>query len=119
MIARTPSLALVALLVIASAGHAQDWDSNGHGPPPTWHVNLAIHNTGLSIGNSMTFTGRRLNWRDYRRDRIHCHKRTLCRPSDRRGGENPGRGAGPIGPRAGSAGGRARGTRARVAGGRL
>ena len=51
MIARTPSLALAALLAIVSAGHAQDWDSDGHRPPPTWHVNLAIHNAGLSIGN--------------------------------------------------------------------
>src|SRR5258708_6014215 len=101
MIARTPSLALVALLVIASAGHAQDWDSNGHGPPPTWHVNLAIHNTGLSIGNSMTFTGLRLNWRDYRLDRIHGLHVTLWGPGDHVGGEITGVATGPFGPGAG------------------
>src|SRR5258708_17506673 len=98
MIPRTPSLALVALVVIASAGHAQDWDSNGHGPPPTWHVNLAIHNTGLSIGNSMTFTGLRLNWRDYRLDRIHGLNRTLWRPGQHVGGGITGGGAGLLGP---------------------
>src|SRR5260370_28524907 len=101
MIARTPSLALVALLVIASAGHAQDWDSNGHGPPLTWHVNLAIHNTGLSIGNSMTCTGLRLNGRDYRLDRIQGLNVTLWRPGDHVGGEITGVATGLFGPGAG------------------
>ena len=101
MIARTPSLALAALLAIVSAGHAQDWDSDGHRPPPTWHVNLAIHNAGLSIGNSTTFTGLRLNWRDYRLDRIHGINITLWRPGDHVGGEITGVATGLFGPGAG------------------
>src|SRR5439155_680877 len=80
--ARAASLAAAALLFLVSPGHAQDWDSDGHGPPPTWHVDLAIHNTGLSIGNSTTFTGLRLNWRDYRLDRIHGINVTLWKPGD-------------------------------------
>jgi hypothetical protein len=98
MTARTPSLALAALLFLVSAASAQDWDSDGHGPPPTWHVNFAIHNTGLSIGNSTTFTGLRLNWRDYRLDRIHGINVTLWKPGDHVGGEITGVATGLFGP---------------------
>ena len=101
MISRTPSLALAALLLLGSAAFAQDWDSDRHGPPPTWHVNLAIHNTGLSIGNSTTFTGLRLNWRDFRLEHIHGLNITLWRPGDHVGGEITGLATGVFGPGAG------------------
>src|SRR5262245_24459899 len=90
-------LALCATLATALPAplHAQAGDY------PNWQFNIGVGDTGLAFGNSRVHDGIRINWKDYRLDRIRGVNITLWSPDERVGGEIQGLALGLVYPQAG------------------
>ena len=96
-------IAAVAAL-IASAGTASGQATDRRRPQPEEppSLDLAIHNVGLSIGNSRRHTGLRCHWRDEGVVRINGINTTLWLPGDSPTGQINGLSLGLIAPGAAS-----------------